>query len=36
MQCIKGFIGIRVYGKGYLVKIRGFLIGHMYWEGCST
>jgi len=33
MQGLMGFIGIRGYKKGYIVKIRVYFIGNMYWEG---
>jgi hypothetical protein len=36
MLGIEGFIGIVVYNKGYLVKIRVSFIGKMCWEGGST
>jgi hypothetical protein len=35
MWGLKGFIGIRGYKKGYLVKIGVYFIGKMYWEGGS-
>jgi hypothetical protein len=36
MWGIEGFIVIEGYRKGYLVKIRDYFIGNIYWEGDST